>query len=100
MSDSIFKAVFSPSLPQGGSLGVFSPSRYAEPAWFEEMKKRVEAEGYKLVVHQQNSLRKGWLAGEDESKAAALMELFLDPKIDAIMCARGGTGALRFLDLL
>ncbi len=100
MSDSIFKAVFPPPLPQGGTIGVFSPSRYAEPAWFEEMKKRVEAEGYKLVVHQQNSLRKGWLAGDEKSKAAALMELFLDPKIDAIMCVRGGMGALCFLDLL
>jgi len=42
----------------------------------------------------------GYLAGGDAVRAAALMRAFADPSVDAILCARGGYGATRILDLL
>jgi muramoyltetrapeptide carboxypeptidase len=42
----------------------------------------------------------GYLAGTDTDRAAALTEAWCDPTVDAILCARGGYGCLRILDLL
>lgn len=100
MSDSSFSSFYSPVLPEGGTIGVVSPSRWAEPARIIELKTRLEGEGYRVIIHPQNELRDGWLAGSDEAKVAALMEMFVDPSIDAIMCTRGGAGASRLLDRL
>lgn len=41
-----------------------------------------------------------YLAGTDAHRAADLEAAWLDPSIDAILCARGGFGAHRMLDLL
>ncbi|MEM1347372.1 MAG: LD-carboxypeptidase [Myxococcota bacterium] len=42
----------------------------------------------------------GYLAGSDAERANALMRAFADPEVDAILCARGGYGAMRILELL
>jgi muramoyltetrapeptide carboxypeptidase len=42
----------------------------------------------------------GHLAGEDVDRAADLQSAWLDPGIAAIVCARGGYGAMRLLDHL
>ncbi len=41
-----------------------------------------------------------YLAGTDERRAAALTEAWCDPDVDGVLCARGGYGCLRILDLL
>ncbi|MFJ8941910.1 LD-carboxypeptidase [Streptomyces sp. NPDC102395] len=42
----------------------------------------------------------GHLAGEDADRAADLQRAWCDPSVDAVMCARGGYGAQRVVDLL
>lgn len=98
MTDPAFPCFYPPALPKGGTIGVIAPSRWAEPARLAELKARLEGEGYAVIIHPQNDLRNGWLAGSDEDKLKALHEMFADPTIDAIMCARGGAGAYRLLD--
>ena len=39
-----------------------------------------------------------YLAGNDNDKVEELKKFFLDPKIDIIMTARGGYGAIRLID--
>lgn len=41
-----------------------------------------------------------YLAGVDADRAADLMRAWLDPEISAVLCARGGYGAQRMIDLL
>ncbi|WP_328718356.1 LD-carboxypeptidase [Streptomyces sp. NBC_00247] len=41
-----------------------------------------------------------YLAGTDEHRAQDLQEAWCDPSVDAILCARGGYGAHRMVDLL
>ena len=41
-----------------------------------------------------------YLAGTDRARAAALTEAWCDPDVDGVLCARGGYGCLRLLDLL
>ena len=42
----------------------------------------------------------GYLAGPDSARAKDLEQAWLDPGIDAVLCARGGYGAQRIADLL
>ncbi|MEV3857223.1 LD-carboxypeptidase [Streptomyces sp. NPDC050095] len=41
-----------------------------------------------------------YLAGSDAGRAADLQSAWCDPQIDAVLCARGGYGAPRMVDLL
>ncbi|WP_406341669.1 LD-carboxypeptidase [Streptomyces sp. NBC_00648] len=41
-----------------------------------------------------------YLAGSDEGRARDLQEAWCDPSVDAVLCARGGYGAQRMVDLL
>ncbi|WP_406496548.1 LD-carboxypeptidase [Streptomyces sp. NBC_01604] len=42
----------------------------------------------------------GYLAGSDADRAADLQQAWCDPSVDAVLCARGGYGAQRMVDLL
>ncbi|MFF2848960.1 LD-carboxypeptidase [Streptomyces sp. NPDC058001] len=42
----------------------------------------------------------GYLAGRDADRAADLQRAWCDPTVDAVLCARGGYGAQRMVDLL
>ncbi|MFK8911846.1 LD-carboxypeptidase, partial [Streptomyces sp. YS-3] len=41
-----------------------------------------------------------YLAGGDEDRARDLQEAWCDPSVDAVLCARGGYGAQRMVDLV
>lgn len=92
--------IFPPPLKPKGTVGIVSPGRWPDAAWIERPKDFLEDRGYQVVVHAQNYLKEGQLAGSDEARAEAIMDMFADATIDAILCARGGTGALRLLDKL
>jgi muramoyltetrapeptide carboxypeptidase len=55
---------------------------------------------YTLRVDERILRRDGFLAGSDEARAAVLARAMTDPSVDAIVCARGGYGAMRILDSL
>ncbi|MEU6506096.1 LD-carboxypeptidase [Streptomyces sp. NPDC046942] len=42
----------------------------------------------------------GYLAGTDADRAADLQNAWCDPTVDAVLCARGGYGVQRMIDLL
>lgn len=42
----------------------------------------------------------GYLAGTDADRAADFQNAWCDPAVDAVLCARGGYGAQRMIDLL
>ncbi|MEU4120189.1 LD-carboxypeptidase [Kitasatospora sp. NPDC028055] len=42
----------------------------------------------------------GYLAGSDADRAADIQDAWLDPDVDAVICARGGYGVHRIVDLL
>ncbi|MGW8948993.1 S66 peptidase family protein [Streptomyces sp. NPDC055709] len=44
--------------------------------------------------------RLGYLAGADEARARDLEQAYVDPSVSAVMCARGGYGAQRMVDLV
>ena len=50
---------------------------------------------YRLRVGASILARHGYLAGTDEQRSRELADAMLRPEIDAIVCARGGYGAMR-----
>jgi muramoyltetrapeptide carboxypeptidase len=57
---------------------------------------RVEVGKHVLDRHP----RLPYLAGRDADRAADLQRAWCDPGVDAVICARGGYGCLRMMDLL
>lgn len=61
-------------------------------------KKYFENKGYKVVLSKNIFDKNRYLAGDDEKKVQELHKFFKNPEINAIICARGGYGAIRLLD--
>ena len=55
---------------------------------------------YRLRLSSRILARDGYLAGDDVGRAAELARSMTDPDVGAILCARGGYGAMRLLDAL
>ncbi|MFC7005027.1 LD-carboxypeptidase [Bowmanella sp. JS7-9] len=56
--------------------------------------------GFKVKTGQHLYARHGYLAGEDQVRAADVNAMFKDPDVDAIFCLRGGYGSPRILPYL
>jgi muramoyltetrapeptide carboxypeptidase len=56
--------------------------------------------GLDVVVGPHALERRRHLAGTDEDRAADLVQAWCDPATRAVVCARGGSGAARIVDLL
>ncbi len=96
----MIQSFFPPLLPPQGKVGIVAPSRWPSQIMLDHLVEAVEASGYQVVVHKQCSLKNGTLAGSDAERAQALMDMFVDPSIKAILCARGGSGAMMVIDRL
>lgn len=82
-------------LPDGGCIGIVAPARWLDETALTQATAKLVARGYTVKVHPQCHLRHHHFAGTDAERAAALHEMFTDPTVDAILCARGGTGSIR-----
>lgn len=100
MTDTPPSAVFPPFLPDKGTVGIVAPSCCAEREWLDSMQAMFMRRGYEVVIHEQCYLRDGTLAGSDAARAEAINDMFADSTIDAIFCARGGSGSILLLDRL
>jgi muramoyltetrapeptide carboxypeptidase len=56
--------------------------------------------GFRTWRRDDLTAQRGYLAGDDERRAEELMQLVSDPRIDGIVCARGGYGCDRILERL
>ncbi len=84
-------------LGPGSTIAVVAPSG---PPRADRLRRGLDflrKHGYKLKVYSQVRRRLGYLAGDDEARAAALVDAFSDDSIDGIFAARGGYGCLRLL---
>jgi muramoyltetrapeptide carboxypeptidase len=58
----------------------------------------LKSSGFKVYLAPHVYNNTGYLAGDDEVRLKDLHDMFLDPEVKAIFCARGGYGSLRLLD--
>lgn len=85
------------ALKKGATLGVVAPAQWLDAEALEKGRQNLAALGFEVIIHPQCFLKSHRLAGDDKARAAALHDVFLDPKIDGVICARGGTGSQRTL---
>ena len=82
------------------TIGVVSPSYWLDENVLKNTAKFFTDLGYNIKISKSSSLQWGPFAGTPQERADDLHRMFADPKIDAVMCARGGYGANRVLPLL
>jgi muramoyltetrapeptide carboxypeptidase len=87
-------------LPAGGTIAVVAPSSPGDPARLAAGVAALESEGYtvRLGAHVGNIY--GHHAGSAVDRARDINTAFTDPEVDAILCARGGSGSIRILPYL
>lgn len=89
-----------PRLNKGDVIGIVSPARWMEEGELYKTAAVFEEMGFRVKVSPQNFLRQDQFAGTDNDRARAIEEMFVDEDVKAIVCARGGYGALRIIDIL
>ncbi len=83
----------------GSRIAVVAPAGPFKREWLFEGLAWLRTR-YELRIDPSIFEREGYLAGSDERRAQELARAMVDPEIDAILCARGGYGAMRILDRL
>lgn len=84
----------------GDTIGVISP---ASPEYPDKIKLKIDGLkklGFNVKEGSHLYDMDGHLAGSDKDRAFDLMDMFLDPTVDIIMCFRGGYGSMRLLPLI
>ncbi len=84
-------------LKPGDTIGVCAPSGAFDPVVFESGLCRLRQMGFKIELPPDLGVSKKYLAGPDLHRAAIVNALFKSRTVKAILCARGGFGALRML---
>ncbi|GAB6096907.1 LD-carboxypeptidase [Desulfatiferula olefinivorans] len=79
-------------------MGIVALSSPFDDEAFEGGLARLRAMDLVPVVPDAIRQRTGYLAGSDDHRVRMLHELYADPSIGAVICARGGYGAMRILD--
>lgn len=87
-------------LNSGECIGIAAPASPFDPRALDRGIRVLEEMGFKVRWGADLHARQGYLAGSDPMRAGALMDLFRDPEVRAILCARGGYGTMRLLPLL
>lgn len=85
----------------GDTIGLIAPSGTVRTAGavaraVEETKRM----GFKVKLGESAQQKYGYLSGTDEVRARDINNMFADDEVDAIICIRGGYGAMRILDKL
>lgn len=85
----------------GDTLGFVAPSGVLRKEGVIELAKaEAERMGFKVKLGESCHHRYGYLAGTDEERARDINAMFMDDEVDAVVCLRGGYGAMRILDKL
>ncbi|MBN1853501.1 MAG: LD-carboxypeptidase [Pirellulales bacterium] len=93
-------AIHPPALKKGDTLALVAPASVPNPDRMDRARALLESEGFQVKIYGELYQTRGYLAGDDSARAAALMDAFCDEKVHGILCARGGYGCPRILDRL
>lgn len=90
-----------PRLKKRDLIGIVTPaSQVLDPSRIERGVSYLERLGYEVLVGANVGKSHGYLGGTDEERAADLHAMFRDQRVRMIICARGGYGTPRLLQLL
>jgi muramoyltetrapeptide carboxypeptidase len=98
--ETIKKNILPAKLQPGDKIGLAAPASPFDQEKFKKGLAVVEGAGFEILVPENIYRKNGYFAGNDQERAGVLNQLFEDPDVKAIVCARGGYGSIRVLDFL
>lgn len=87
-------------LQQGSTISIIAPAGNVDKNKLKFGIEYLEKLGYKVKLGKNLFNQNKYLAGTDEERAFDINQAFADSETDAIICARGGYGAIRLIDKL
>ncbi|MGF7232668.1 MAG: S66 peptidase family protein [Arachidicoccus sp.] len=90
--------IIPPYLDIGDTIGITSPSGFILENELKPAITLLQSWGLKVEIGKTIGERDGTFGGNDEARANDFQQLLDKPYIKAILCARGGYGALRIID--
>lgn len=93
--------IYGKKLKFGDTLGFIAPSGAVRTEGaIERAVAETERMGFKVKLGESAGQKYGYLSGTDDVRARDINAMFADDEVDAIVCLRGGYGAMRILDKL
>jgi muramoyltetrapeptide carboxypeptidase len=87
-----------PYLKKGDTIGITAPAGFITQEEIQPATKVMEGWGYKIKIGDTIGKKDFTFGGTDDERLNDLQKMLDDPKIKAIMCARGGYGSIRIVD--
>ncbi len=82
------------ALQPGDTIGVVAPASPFNRETFERSCQSLQRQGYKVLVPESVFAREApYFAGTAEQRASDIQQMFENPEVRAIICARGGYGS-------
>lgn len=93
--------IYGKKLKFGDTLGFIAPSGAVRTEGaIARAVEETERMGFKVKLGESAGKKYGYLSGSDDVRARDINAMFADDEVDAIVCLRGGYGAMRILDKL
>ncbi len=87
-------------LQTGDTIGIVAPAWSCTRVELKDSQDMLKQLGFK-VKYSQDLFKKHWsMAGSDQERAGQINQMFADPEIKAVFCAKAGYGSLRTLPYL
>lgn len=94
------KIAIPPYLKPGDTVGITCPAGYIKTEAIQPAVQLMQSWGFNVKMGQTVGKRDFTMGGTDAERLADLQQMLDDPGIKAIMCARGGYGAVHIIDQL
>ncbi len=93
-------ALIPPYLKPGDTIGITSPASFITSEEIQPAVTLMQSWGFQVQIGKTIGTRDFALGGTDADRTMDFQRMLDDPNIKAIMCARGGYGAVRIIDQL
>lgn len=87
-----------PNLKDGDIIGITAPAGFITLQEIKPAIQVMQSWGYKIQIGDTIDKKDFTFGGTDDERLNDLQKMLDDPKIKAIMCARGGYGSIRIVD--
>jgi muramoyltetrapeptide carboxypeptidase len=89
-----------PPLLKGDTIAVVASSYSPRAGWLARGVRALERAGYNVLVDPELATTRRYQRAEDERRAAAFTQMWVDPRVKAVIAGTGGYGAVRMLPYL
>lgn len=87
-----------PALQKGDLIAIVAPAKAIEHEFVDFAHAFLKSKGYRVVIGKNTLGRCNYFSGTDEERINDFQEALDNPEVKAILCARGGYGAVRIVD--